>query len=73
MIPGFDGAVFQDLPISFFRIDIAELQAAQGKFYLFVAIDRTSKFAFVQVVESANSTTASAFLVALIAAVPDIG
>jgi len=56
--------------IRFFHIDIAEVQTAEGKLYLFVAIDRTSKFAFVQLVESANRVTASAFLVALIAAVP---
>lgn len=37
---------------------------------LFVAIDRTSKFAFVQLVESANRVTASAFLEALVEAVP---
>ena len=37
---------------------------------MFVAIDRTSKFAFVQLVESAKRVTASAFLTALIAAVP---
>ena len=36
----------------------------------FVAIDRTSKFAFVQLVEKANRVTASAFLVALVEAVP---
>jgi hypothetical protein len=35
-----------------------------------VAIDRTSKFAFVQLVEKANRVTASDFLVALIRAVP---
>jgi hypothetical protein len=35
-----------------------------------VAIDRTSKFVFVQLVRHANRGTASAFLVALIAAVP---
>ena len=46
------------------------MQTVQGKLYLFVAIDRTSKFAFVQLVEKANRVTASAFLVALIAAVP---
>ena len=46
------------------------MQTAQGKLYLFVAIDRTSKFAFAQLVEKANRVTASAFLVALIAAVP---
>lgn len=61
---------FKSYPIGFFHIDIAEVQTAEGKLYLFVAIDRTSKFAFVQLVDSANSATASAFLVALIAAVP---
>ena len=61
---------FKPYPIGFFHIDIAEVQTAEGKLYLFVAIDRTSKFAFVQLVDSANRVTASAFLVALIAAVP---
>src|SRR3982074_3764906 len=61
---------FKTYPIGFFHIDIAEVQTVQGKLYLFVAIDRTSKFAFVQLVERANRVTASAFLVALIAAVP---
>jgi transposase InsO family protein len=61
---------FKSYPIGFFHIDIAEVQTAAGKLYLFVAVDRTSKFAFVQLVESANRVTASAFLVALIAAVP---
>src|SRR3954454_3934950 len=51
-------------PIGFFHIDIAEVQTAEGKLYLFVAIDRTSKFAFVQLAEKANRVTASAFLVA---------
>ena len=61
---------FKTYPIGFFHIDIAEAQTAEGKLYLFVAIDRTSKFAFVQLVEKANRVTASAFLVALIKAVP---
>jgi transposase InsO family protein len=61
---------FKPYPIGFFHIDIAEVQTAEGKLYLFVAIDRTSKFAFVQLVESANRVTASAFLDALVAAVP---
>mgnify|MGYP001758035168 FL=1 len=30
-------------PIGFFHIDIAEVQTAEGKLSLFVAIDRTSK------------------------------
>src|SRR6201992_2490129 len=61
---------FKSYPIGFFHIDIAELHTADGKRYLFVAIDRTSKFAFVQLVQQATRVTASAFLVALVAAVP---
>ena len=33
---------FKSYPIGYFHIDIAELQTAEGKFYLLVAIDRTS-------------------------------
>ena len=61
---------FKAYPIGFFHIDIAEVQTAQGKLYLFVAVDRTSKFAFVQLVHKANRVTASAFLTALVKAVP---
>jgi transposase InsO family protein len=61
---------FKSYPIGFFHIDIAEVQTAEGKLYLFVAIDRTSKFAFVQLVDKANRVTASAFLTALVKAVP---
>lgn len=61
---------FKPYPIGYFHIDIAEVQTAEGKLYLFVAIDRTSKFAFTQLVEQATRVTASAFLVALVAAVP---
>jgi hypothetical protein len=53
---------FKTYPIGSFHIDIAALRTAECKLYLFVAIDRTSKFAFVQLVESANRVTASAFL-----------
>ena len=61
---------FKSYPIGYFHIDIAEVQTAEGKLQLFVAIDRTSKFAFAQLVEKANRVTASAFLVALNEAVP---
>ena len=46
------------------------MQTAEGKLYLYVAIDRTSKFAFVQLVKKTGRTSASAFLEASIAAVP---
>ncbi len=61
---------FKRYPIGYFHIDIAELHTAEEKLYLYVAIDRTSKFAFVQLVDKANRKTASAFLEALIEAVP---
>jgi len=65
-----DKKKFKTYPIGYFHIDIAEVQTAEGKLYLYVAIDRTSKFAFVQLVRKTGRSSASAFLVALIAAVP---
>jgi len=61
---------FKAYPIGYFHIDIAELRTAEGKLYLFVAIDRTSKFVFVALHEKADRPTAVRFLEALIAAVP---
>jgi transposase InsO family protein len=61
---------FKAYPIGFFHVDIAEVQTAQGKLYLFVAIDRASKFAVAPLVDKANTQTARAFLEALVAAVP---
>ena len=61
---------FKSYPIGFFHIDIAEVQTAEGKLYLFVAIDRTSKFAFVKLFDKATMAMATAFLEELIAAVP---
>ena len=61
---------FKSYPIGYFHIDIAEVRTAEGKLYMYVAIDRTSKFTFCQLVDKANRKTASAFLVAVIEAVP---
>jgi transposase InsO family protein len=61
---------FKTYPIGYFHIDIAEVQTAEGKLYLYVAIDRTSKFAFVQIVRKTGRASASAFLTALIETVP---
>lgn len=61
---------FKSYPIGYFHIDIAEVQTAEGKLYLYVAIDRTSKFAFVQLVQKTGRTSDSAFLMALIEVVP---
>lgn len=61
---------FDIYPIGFFHIDLAEVRTAEGKLYLFVAIDRTSKFAVVELVERADMQAAAAFLEALVGAVP---
>lgn len=61
---------FRCYPIGFFHIDIAEVRSEEGKLYLFVAIDRTSKFAFAQLHEKATRRVAGNFLWALVEAVP---
>ena len=61
---------FKAYPIGYFHIDIAEVRTAEGKLYLFVAIDRTSKFAFIELHEKATRRIAADFLRRLIAAVP---
>jgi transposase InsO family protein len=61
---------FKSYPIGFFHIDIAEVRTEQGKLYLFVAIDRTSKFAFAQLHERATTRISADFLRDLIKAVP---
>lgn len=61
---------FKAYPIGFFHIDIAEVHTEEGRLYLFVAIDRTSKFAFAQRHEKATRRIAADFLRALVAAVP---
>ena len=61
---------FDRYPIGFFHIDLAEVRTAEGKLYLLVAIDRTSKFVAVELVEKADMQAAAAFLQALVEAVP---
>lgn len=61
---------FKIYPIGFFHIDIAEVRTEEGKLYLFVAIDRTSKLAFAELSDKANRQTATAFLRSLIDVVP---
>src|SRR5215468_5131279 len=61
---------FKRYPIGYFHIDIAEVRTEEGKLHLFVAIDRTAKFAFVELHEKATTKLAAEFLRHLIAAVP---
>jgi hypothetical protein len=48
---------FKAYPIGYFHIDRAEVRTAQGKPHLIVAIDRTSKFAFVEQHEKVTRRT----------------
>ena len=61
---------FKTYAIGYFHIDIAEVRTEQGKLYMLVAIDRTSKLAFVELHEKALRRTAADFLRRLAAAVP---
>jgi len=61
---------FKAYPLGYFHIDIAEVQTAEGKLYMFVAIDRTSKFVYVELHPKAGKMAAASFLRNLIAAVP---
>jgi transposase-like protein len=61
---------FKRYPVGYFHIDIAELRTNEDKRYLFVAIDRTGKFAVAQLVDKANRKTAWELLEAVLEAVP---
>ncbi len=49
---------FKRYPIGLLHLDIAEAQSAEGKLYLFAAIDRMSKLAVVRLVDQADWRTA---------------
>ena len=62
--------IFKAYPIGDFHVDIAEVRTSEGKLHMLVAIDRTSKFAFVELHERVSRRTAADFLRRLIEAVP---
>lgn len=61
---------FKAYPLGYFHIDLAEVHTAEGRLYLLVAIDRTTKFAFVELHGRATRRVAGDFLRHLIEAVP---
>ena len=58
-----DKRKFKPYPIGYFHIDIAEVRTEAGKLHLFVAIDRTSKFAFVELHEKRPHASRATFSV----------
>ena len=61
---------FKAYPIGYFHLDICNVRTEQGKLKLFVAIDRSSKFVFAELPESAKREDACAFLRRLIKRAP---
>ena len=61
---------FKAYSLGYFHIDLAKVHTAEGRLYLLVAIDRTTKFAFVEFHEKATRRVAGDFLRHLIEAVP---
>jgi transposase InsO family protein len=61
---------FAETKIGDVHIDLCELRSAEGKTYLFLAIDRVSKVAYVELHPAATMMTGAAFLRSVIAAFP---
>ncbi len=53
---------FKDYPIGYLHVDFAEVHTEEGRQYLFVAIDRTSKVAFAELHPQAKRMVAADFL-----------
>src|SRR5215212_4517190 len=56
--------------ISYVHVDACELRLAEGKVHLFLAIDRVTKFAYVELHARADMMTGAAFLRGVVAAFP---
>ncbi|MEB3701821.1 IS481 family transposase [Candidatus Bealeia paramacronuclearis] len=61
---------FKKYPIGYFHIDIAEVSTEEGKLQLFVAIDRTCKFAYLELHAKKTKMIAAEFLKNVIQSVP---
>ena len=61
---------FKAYEIGHFHVDIAEPRCAEGKAFLFVAVDRTSKPVFARICRTAGKMTARGFLLSRLRSVP---
>ena len=61
---------FKEYPIGYFHVDIAPVNTEEGRLYIFVAIDQTSKFAYVELHEKSTGAIAAQFLETVIEKVP---
>lgn len=75
VLPQEEGAVrekksFKEYPIGFVHIDITEVHVERQKLYLFVAIDRASKYVYAEINERMRMEESTEFLNNLIAHCP---
>jgi transposase InsO family protein len=61
---------FAETQIGYVHVDAAELRTAEGKVHLFLAIDRVSKFTYVELRTRATMRDGATFLLGVIAAFP---
>jgi transposase InsO family protein len=61
---------FAETAIGYVHIDLCELRLAEGKLFMFLAIDRVSKFVHVAFFEAANKMNGAAFLREVVATFP---
>lgn len=61
---------FHKYPLGYFHIDISEVRTEEGKLYLFVAIDRTIKFVYVELLDKCCKVQPAVFLQNLVKNVP---
>jgi hypothetical protein len=61
---------FAQTTIGCVHIDTCELRCAEGKVHMFLAIDRVSKFTYVELHPAANMLTGASFLRSVIATFP---
>ncbi|AIL65833.1 Integrase core domain protein [Rickettsiales bacterium Ac37b] len=61
---------FKAYEIGFMHLDITEVRIGEGKFYIFVAICRVSKFAYVELHNNSNGDTTVNFLDNLVSSCP---
>jgi transposase InsO family protein len=61
---------FAETQIGYVHVDASELRTAEGKVHLFLAIDRVSKFTYVELRHRATMRDGAAFLLGAVAAFP---
>ena len=61
---------FSEYEIGFFHIDICEIRTGEGKTYLFVAVDRVSKYTYAEVYDTPTISNSVLFLENLIKIIP---